>query len=80
MTREQAESEVQRLSREHPERATHRWMARENPDGSWSVARVALPGGLRVQKLTPTVESRPRPPQADDPRSAQQRDVPFPGT
>jgi hypothetical protein len=29
MTRDEAEREAERLSREHPERASYRWFARE---------------------------------------------------
>jgi hypothetical protein len=34
------------------------------------------PEGLKRQPMTPTIEGKPKPPQADDPRSAHQRNVP----
>ena len=54
MTREEAEREVERLSREHPDRETHKFVAREEDDGSWSVAKVAVPVALRRGPRTPT--------------------------
>jgi hypothetical protein len=76
VTRDQAEREARRLSDEHPDRATHRWVPREDPDGSWSVARILVPEALRSEPHTPTIEARPRPPFAEDPRTAHQRDAP----
>ena len=74
MTREQAEARAAELNRDHPDRATHRWLARESGD-AWEVARVALPAGVRLDPFTATTEARPRPPQAPDPRPAFIRDV-----
>jgi hypothetical protein len=68
MTREEAERERDRLTREHPDRTTHRWMARAGAEGDWSVVRVGLPPGMRIDPLTATTEAKPKPPQADDPR------------
>ena len=75
MTHYEAVAECERLSREHPERETHRWAPRQAGDGSWEVARLALPEGLRRGPLHETTEAKPRPPEADDPRPAQWRDV-----
>jgi hypothetical protein len=74
MTRDEAVQRAADLNREHPDRATHRWLAREAADG-WQVARVALPKGMRLDPLRTTAEARPRPPQAPDPRPAFIRDV-----
>ncbi len=81
MTREQAQQSAAELNREHAERATHRWLARETPAG-WSVVRVSLPAGMRIEPLRASVETRPRPPQAPDPRSTLVRNVggPYGGT
>jgi hypothetical protein len=75
MTRDEAKAEAERLAAEHPERATHRWLPREQADGGWSVAKVTLPPGMRADKLKETVEAKPEPPQADDPRTAHSRNV-----
>jgi hypothetical protein len=75
MTRDEAHAEAQRLAAEHPDRATHRWLPREQSDGSWSVARMKLPPGLRTGPLKETVETKPKPPQADDPRPAHSQNV-----
>ncbi len=54
MTKDEAEREVERLSREHPDRETHKFVAREEDDGSWSIAKVAVPVALRRGPQTPT--------------------------
>jgi hypothetical protein len=72
MTRDEAVAEARRLSEEHPDRTTHSWIPRQGADGSWSVARL----GIAPQRPDGTLqESKPRPPQADDPRPAFWRDV-----
>jgi hypothetical protein len=75
MTRAEAERERDRLTREHPDRATCRWMARADADGDWSVVRIAMPPGARIDPLKAVTEAKPRPPQADDPRTAYARNV-----
>jgi hypothetical protein len=72
MTREEAISECSRLAREHADRATHSWLPRELVPGEWAVVRVGVP---RASALGTMQESKPRPPQADDPRPAMWRDV-----
>jgi hypothetical protein len=72
MTREQALTECRRLAAEHPDRETHSWLPRELADGEWAVAKVGVPGH---GPLATAQESKPRPPQADDPRPALWRDV-----
>ena len=76
MTREEADELRERLSREHPDRVTHAWLAREGPAGEWSVVKVRLPGGAKRDPLKATVEAKPKPREADDPRPAIFRDVP----
>ena len=75
MNREEAEGSAQRLAEEHPDRASHRWVPREEPDGSWSVVKVRMPPGMRVDPLKTTVEAKPRPAQPDDPRPSYDRNV-----
>jgi hypothetical protein len=75
MTRAEAEQERDRLTREHPDRATHRWMARGDDAGDWSVVKVGMPPGSRADPLKATTEAKPKPPQADDVRSAYDRNV-----
>ena len=72
MTRDEAMTEATRLGREHPDRTTHSWMARETAPGDWKVVRVGLPSRI---PLGSTQEAKPRPPQADDPRPPMWRDV-----
>ena len=74
MTEAEARDLCAQLAREHPERAQNQWFARETDDG-WTVVKVPLPEGLRRQKMTPTIKSKPKPPQADDPRSALERNI-----
>lgn len=75
MTEAEARDLCAQLAREHPDRDAHQWFAREAGDG-WTVVKVPLPEGLKRQPLTPTIESKPKPPQAEDPRQAHQRNVP----
>jgi hypothetical protein len=79
MTRDQAQAECMRLATEHPDRATHSWLARETAPGEWSVAKVGIPSR---GPLTTTQEAKPRPPQGDDPRPPMWRDVggPYAGS
>lgn len=81
MTRDQAERQATALNRDHPDRATRHWLVRE-VDGAWQVARVSLPPGIRVDPTKATVEARPSPAQAPDPRPAFIRDVggPYAGS
>ena len=74
MTRAEAEERAATLNKEHPDRATNRWLARESGD-EWQVARIALPGGMRIDPIGEATEARPRPPQADDPRPAAHRNI-----
>lgn len=75
MTEAEARDLCARLAREHRDRAENQWFAREI-DGGWTVVQVLLPEGLRRQPMTPTIEAKPKPPQADDPREAHQRNAP----
>jgi hypothetical protein len=74
MTRDEAEPEAERLSREHPDRAGYRWFARE-VGGVWSVVRVSAAHTRPAETLKPTVEAKPRPPQPEDPRPSTWRDL-----
>lgn len=80
MTRDEATRECERLASEHPDRATNRWLPRESGDGEWSVVRLPLPEGMRSDPLKTAEEARPKPPQADDPRSSHDRHVGGPWT
>ena len=71
MTRDEALTECRRLGEQHPDRATHSWLPRVLED-EWSVVKVGVPGKLSLRTAQ---ESRPRPPQADDPRPALWRGV-----
>jgi hypothetical protein len=75
MTRAEAERERDRLTRDHPDRATHGWMAHSDAAGDWSVVKVSLPPGARVDPLKATTEAKPRPPQTEDPRNSFSRGV-----
>jgi hypothetical protein len=76
MTRDEAEQLRERLSREHPDRSSHVWLAREDPPGEWSVAKVRLPAGVKIDPLKATVEAKPKPREGDDPRQAIFRNIP----
>jgi hypothetical protein len=61
-----AETRAAELKVTHPDRLTHTWMARGNPDGEWEVVKVRLPG----------FEARPKGPRAPEPRPSNLHDVP----
>jgi hypothetical protein len=74
MTRAKAEAESKRLAAQSPERATHRWVPRDDGNGHWSVLRIAL-----APTTEPTgAETRgdERPPTPDDPRPVTWQNVP----
>jgi hypothetical protein len=74
MTRAEADDRSAVLNREHPDRGLYRWIARA--DGSeWQVARVTIPGGTRLHPLHGTVEAKPQPSPADDPRTTFDKNV-----
>jgi hypothetical protein len=75
MTQTEAEDFARTQAREHPDRHTHRWMVKEQPDGSWTVAKVRMPPGTRIDPLKTTTEAKPKPPQPDDPRTSYDRSV-----
>ena len=62
MDEAQAKDMAAQLGREHPDRATHTWLARKVADGSWGVVKVRIPSKGPV---TPAVEARPKPPYDD---------------
>ena len=63
MDRAEAEELAARYNREHPDRETHTFLAREMQNGEWEVVKVNVP---RRGPTTATVEAKPRPPQSDD--------------
>jgi hypothetical protein len=74
MNREEAERERERMATDNPDVT---WLVAEQEPGDWAVVKVGLvPGDSNAVETT---EERPRPPTADDPRTAQQQNVPFPG-
>jgi hypothetical protein len=74
MTRAEAEDRAATLNREHPDRGLYRWIARRDRD-SWQVARVAIPGGVRLHPLNSAVQAKPQPSPADDPRTTFDKNV-----
>jgi hypothetical protein len=68
MTRDEAEKERKRRSREHPE-AT--WLLREDEAGNWSVVKVGL--AQPDKTLVEEKEERSRPPYPDDPVGSTRR-------
>jgi hypothetical protein len=80
VTRSEAELRARWLQENDPDRAKRRFVARERGDDDWEVASVEVPEQFRRGPLTPTVEARPRPSPADDPRTGNERRMPgLPG-
>jgi hypothetical protein len=59
MTHHEAKREAERLAREHPERASYRWFARELGVGVWSVVRVSAAYPRLADELEAALEARP---------------------
>ena len=75
MTRAEAESEARRRNA-LPDAEPGFWIARRVDGEAWSVVHADAPG-LRVTRPTGAhVESKPKPPEPDDPRSGLPRNVP----
>jgi hypothetical protein len=73
VTRTEAERECARLATEHADRETHQWHPRPEPDGAWSVVKIALaPTDANRQA---EIRAEEKPPTADDPRSAAMRNL-----
>ena len=80
MTRAEAEQRAGELQAEHPDAARFHFFARRKGEDDWEVARVELPEQLRRGRLAETVEARPKPSPADDPRTGNERRLPgLPG-
>lgn len=80
VNRGEAKELAARLQAEDADRMTHRFMPRDNRDGSWSVAKVRVPEELRDLGPATTAEVRPQRPYADDGRGGHEQRVPgLPG-
>lgn len=78
--RTDAEKSAARLQAEHVDRSTHRFIARQKPDGSWSVVKVLVPAEVRKAPVKLTAEHEPPRPFAADVRSAHETRIPgLPG-
>lgn len=66
MTRREVEKACTRLAEEHPDRETHRWVPHKATDGTWDVAKIALPPASEERIAETRADERP--PTADDPR------------
>jgi hypothetical protein len=66
MTREEVAQVCKRLAAENPDRETHRWIPHQTTDGSWDVAKIALPPA--VDETGAETRADERPPRPDDPR------------
>jgi hypothetical protein len=66
MTREDAERTRDRLAGERPEST---WILHDVGAGAWEIVRIGMKPSTPASGTTS--EAKPRPPMADDPRSAQ---------
>jgi hypothetical protein len=79
MTRAEAEAQCAKLAAEHPDRETHRWLAREDAGGAWSVVKVGLPPADSANTAETRADQKPA--TADDPRSSAMQNLgPHAGT
>jgi hypothetical protein len=73
VTEDEATELAERLNAKHPDRATHRWLARAG-DGGWEVVKIGLPGA-RSAELRTEQHAAEGPPTAEDVRSSFDRNV-----
>jgi hypothetical protein len=66
MTEREARDECARLSAEHPDRETHRWVPTQR-DGEWVVAKIGLPPPSKDTQ--PEIRADKQPAIHDDVRS-----------
>ena len=71
MTREEAEAEAARRSREDPARGSSSWLVRRAASGSYEVVRIGVPTRGPTHTSTQPGEPAPR----DDPRPPVSPDV-----
>ena len=74
MTEAEARDRAAELNALRPEGDAGTWIVTRADDG-WQPVRVAGPGFKGVHPLKATVEAKPRPRDADDPRPTSFRDV-----
>jgi hypothetical protein len=74
MTRHEAEHEAERLAREHPERGSYRWFAREIGGGVWSVVRVSAAYPRLADELEAALRPKPLRAEAEEPHPDVVRD------
>ena len=67
MNETEAREACVQFAKTHPDRETHQWLPREEPDGSWSIAKIGIPP---PQALTTETRADEKPATADDPRTA----------
>lgn len=75
MTRDEAERRCAELNEAAGEGAAGRWMVREGEGGEWEAVHVNVPGMKARDPLKETIEAKPKPPTAEDPRDAHLRNV-----
>jgi hypothetical protein len=75
MTREEAEARCAELNGAREKGDPGHWLAREAGEG-WEVVRVNVPGLGERGVLKETIEARPKPPTADDPRPSSVQQIP----
>ena len=68
MTRDEAERLCEKLSEEHPDRTTHRWVPHEAEAGNWNVAKIGLAPPAGRETLSQETRGEEKPPTPDDPR------------
>ena len=65
MDEREAQQLCAKLAAEHPDRETHRWIARADDAGEWSVVKIGLPP-IGEQKITADRNRDPVPPVGPD--------------
>jgi hypothetical protein len=76
MTQAEAEKHCAELNSDPGRPAGDRWIAQETSPGEWRAVRLRVEGFKARDPLKTTAESRPKPPDAPDPRASIFQNVP----
>ena len=74
MDEARAKARCRELAETSPERSTHSWIPKQQPDGSWAVVKLAVPSPRPAEEVK-TVSTRDEGGQ-EDPRTPMEKSFP----
>jgi len=76
MDEREAQELCGKLAAEHPDRDTHRWIARADDAGEWSVVKIGLPPIIDLKLSTTSGSESEGQPAGEDPGPPLFRNIP----